>query len=296
MAWTYLVVTGDSLSPWHHGCDRLPIVNTTPTVSPNFFRAWQKEGCPSPPFGTMYKVCGVGNFPAGPTLSTEDSPARISALREMEQAWTASEAVFLKRSRAWPKKRDHSSYSLRTSLQSEHADYRLLSENWPASGMTRDGVLYPLLKLGLPTEGSDGSCSQAHEFPTPTRQDSKRGHALEMGRTSPPLRTMVLFPTPTVQDSNGRTHHNQRTGPPVPSLLGVATGWRAKGLLPDRPGAIVRAGKATGSQCLPPLTANGGALNPTWVEWLMGVPLGWTELSNLGTEWFQSRRARRSLT
>jgi site-specific DNA-cytosine methylase len=25
-------------------------------------------------------------------------------------------------------------------------------------------------------------------------------------------------------------------------------------------------------------TAAGGSLNPTWVEWLMGFPLGWTDL------------------
>jgi hypothetical protein len=24
---------------------------------------------------------------------------------------------------------------------------------------------------------------------------------------------------------------------------------------------------------------NGGQLNPTWVEWLMGYPLGWTDLN-----------------
>ena len=24
---------------------------------------------------------------------------------------------------------------------------------------------------------------------------------------------------------------------------------------------------------------NTGALNPTWVEWLMGFPLGWTDLN-----------------
>ena len=24
---------------------------------------------------------------------------------------------------------------------------------------------------------------------------------------------------------------------------------------------------------------NGGQLNPTWVEWLMGFPLGWTDLN-----------------
>jgi hypothetical protein len=28
----------------------------------------------------------------------------------------------------------------------------------------------------------------------------------------------------------------------------------------------------------------GGTLNPTWVEWLMGWPLGWTDLKPLGTD------------
>lgn len=27
----------------------------------------------------------------------------------------------------------------------------------------------------------------------------------------------------------------------------------------------------------------GGALNPEWVEWLMGFPVGWTDLEHLGT-------------
>jgi len=27
----------------------------------------------------------------------------------------------------------------------------------------------------------------------------------------------------------------------------------------------------------------GGALNPTWVEWLMGFPTGWTDLEDSGT-------------
>jgi len=29
---------------------------------------------------------------------------------------------------------------------------------------------------------------------------------------------------------------------------------------------------------------NGGQLNPTWVEWLMGWPLGWTDLKPLGMD------------
>jgi len=28
---------------------------------------------------------------------------------------------------------------------------------------------------------------------------------------------------------------------------------------------------------------NGGQLNPTWVEWLMGFPIGWTDLNASGT-------------
>ena len=33
--------------------------------------------------------------------------------------------------------------------------------------------------------------------------------------------------------------------------------------------------------------ANGGHLNPTWVEWLMGWPVGWTDLKPLETDKFQ---------
>jgi DNA (cytosine-5)-methyltransferase 1 len=32
---------------------------------------------------------------------------------------------------------------------------------------------------------------------------------------------------------------------------------------------------------------NGGQLNPTWVEWLMGWPIGWTDLKPLETDKFQ---------
>ena len=37
-----------------------------------------------------------------------------------------------------------------------------------------------------------------------------------------------------------------------------------------------------------PLNAEiGGALNPTWVEWLMGWPLGWTDCAASETDRFQ---------
>jgi hypothetical protein len=35
------------------------------------------------------------------------------------------------------------------------------------------------------------------------------------------------------------------------------------------------------------VTDIGGTLNPTWVEWLMGWPLGWTDLNQLGMDKYQ---------
>jgi hypothetical protein len=36
----------------------------------------------------------------------------------------------------------------------------------------------------------------------------------------------------------------------------------------------------------------GGQLNPTWVEWLMGWPLGWTDLKPLATDRYHSAPPR----
>jgi hypothetical protein len=50
----------------------------------------------------------------------------------------------------------------------------------------------------------------------------------------------------------------------------------------SKPGAI--------SPDLNDVVAPGGQLNPPWVEWLMGWPIGWTELKGLGTAKFRSKR------
>jgi hypothetical protein len=118
--------------------------------------------------------------------------------------------------------------------------------------MMLDGVLYPLPKLVQITKEKDGFA-----WPTPAARDYKDcGSPSEFSRKSPGL---TAWQTPTVQDANGRTHHNQKNGGKILSLLGQA----------------------------------GGKLNPMWVEWLMGLPLGHTELSHWVTEWFLSKSKQR---
>lgn len=39
---------------------------------------------------------------------------------------------------------------------------------------------------------------------------------------------------------------------------------------------------------------NGGQLNPTWTEWLMGWPLEWTALKPLATDKFRQWRQQHS--
>jgi hypothetical protein len=118
------------------------------------------------------------------------------------------------------------------------------SETWPLSGMTRSGMLYRLPRLALPTYGNVSLL-----LPTPTAVSygtNIGGGAGRVGKVKPSLETMArhnLWPTPTPSDEVG----------------GPGTSPKRKG------GKNLR-------------TAVNGQLNPTWVEWLMGFPEGWTAL------------------
>lgn len=101
-------------------------------------------------------------------------------------------------------------------------------------------------------------------WPTPKASDgSKGGPSQRFGNGSPTLPAMAArWPTPAASDSN--KWNNQ-----------TAEERRAKGQYARLPNAV----------------GAGGSLNPTWVEWLMGWPLGWTALEPLEMdrfrEWFE---------
>jgi len=100
-------------------------------------------------------------------------------------------------------------------------------------------------------------------WPTPTARDWRSGKSNLHGTNARPLNEVVLlWPTPTVKGNYNRAGLSQRSGD------GLAV-------------AVNKAAPTTG-----------GALNPTWVEWLMGFPLEWTACVSSATP--ASPRKRRS--
>jgi hypothetical protein len=107
----------------------------------------------------------------------------------------------------------------------------------------------------------------------------------------------MKWPTPTTQDANKATkrirknHQNNLTAIvfsqeslPTPTTRDWKGGYKEA--------SLVRAdGKSRRFDSLPNAAIGGvgtdivpGHLNPDWVEWLMGVPTGWTALGSWGTE------------
>ncbi len=178
------------------------------------------------------------------------------------------------------------------------------SETWPGSGTMRSGTVFrlpPLVprisaggSLSLPTPRANergqyqrGRGQKGEErltltgyamqglLPTPTANDAKNS-------TFPPsLRGResligFLYPTPGASDGT-KGGPNSRDGSGTPHLSSVAHKMyptpRSDGR--DNAGGTNsrRTAKANG-------TYFGRTLNPQFVEWLMGFPIGWTDLGD----------------
>lgn len=93
------------------------------------------------------------------------------------------------------------------------------------------------------------------------------------------------WPTPTSRDwKDGSYCPNV----PVNGLLGRAV-WRtpqARGGMAGGPQSPEK--RKAGGHCVGLNDQAGGALNPPWVEWLMGWPLGWTACAPLEMDKFRA--------
>lgn len=241
------------------------------------------------------------------TPSAAASHARISRWLAEVRVSTESEADSGESTPVWLASFDRSSSSWRTSGLCGLEDLPLFSETLPRSGMTRSGTLYllpPLVRL-IYASGSGSSPSGPSlrigsktmplmQLPTPTAQDSEQSGG--KGATSRKTRGMSLhrwgadhshslIPTPTSGDANASGSRNTATSKAHPglSLTDWARGDGGTGRLLPSPGASDNRNAADYSDGSrdhsPQLRHLGrGLLNPRFVEWMMGLPSGWTAL------------------
>jgi hypothetical protein len=184
-------------------------------------------------------------------------------------------------------------------------------ENLPPSGMTRNGVLYLQRPWELIT-----SEIESLSWPTPRNCSAMAATITPESAWNPKrfpnLETVVgqrMWPTPTAvtrpMDGNVRLYRakvdaGEMTEQEAEAILGKSV-WEAQGKLPamwptpthgkmagetgefNKVQALYSDGKISDEE-KSMQAGNGGKLNPTWVEWLMGFPLGWTDLEDSETQ------------
>lgn len=188
------------------------------------------------------------------------------------------------------------------------------SETWPRWGLMRDGECSEQSTLARRTDATESGLWQ-----TPVADDSvNRVDGKWNSRGEPKLSAQVLWPTPTVCGNHNRKGASATSGDglatavrmwPTPMArdwkdtaksgnrkspnLGAEVHWptpRTKGMCGGS-GAWQKLKEATTIEEARMMGAgNGGQLNPTWVEWLMGWPLEWTDLRPLATDKFRQWR------
>ena len=249
--------------------------------------------------------------------SVAASRAKTSAMPEREPASLASGQVFGTSSLGSLARFDPVTSSWRTSQRSLLEEWVRFSGRWPRSGMTRSGTLFQLRPLVRRTGGTGcGSWPTPRVSADRTSRSClvKQGHwsapslaqAVELAAGVLPreylswdeVQTKQQFPTPTVQMSKTsglsreaaeREYQRsvERNGAPsclAVAVMGASQMWPTPTTSDQNTSSVTsenRKGKSKKQICLADAARDsigiGGQLNPTWVEWLMGFPLGWTD-------------------
>lgn len=175
--------------------------------------------------------------------------------------------------------------SWRTAQRSLLVGLDEFSGTWPRWGTMRAGAFWGHETPGRPTSVTASGSSVI--FPTPTAGDSPtRGNKSDsLGAAFHPKLAMMaarsMWPTPTASDATGGPGQSASSE----GGQNLRTAVRMWPTVTDR-----KNNNAPGqSDCNTPAmnVAVGGQLNPMWVEWLMGWPIGWTDLRPLAMDRFQ---------
>ena len=202
----------------------------------------------------------------------EDFRAKTSVPQEKAQESPEKEVGCGEKWRALLGKYDRNTRSWKTAQCSLFEDLELSLETWPRWGLMRNGECWeqtPLAHLIKETESGLWLTPSTVDIPTRSAESMEKrleyrkkigrngvtagclSEQVEWSGKGQPIGyiTKETWPTPTA-------HMAKETNAPSEALR-------------NEPSMASRVG---------------GQLNPTWVEWLMGWPLGWTDLKPLATD------------
>lgn len=283
------------------------LLNVMPTQRPFWRSDKTMDVLIRSPFGLTWKLLTADtgeavltSFLAAFPVRTSAWPARAKASLERGPASGGTLPASLAR---W----DRASASWKTHQRSLDGEWESFSETWPRWGMKRAGECYPQpMPSGLVEHRawitSVSASGSLESVPTPTANPYGTNRSTSIGSTvRPSLNQMARqgqwrIPTPTVQDANGRDRHNQRDGSTRDSLLGFVRRFRTPSAQDSRNlgggnAECIKRRREIGKQITFSMDLGiGGQLNPLWVEWLMGWPIGWTDLKPLAMDRFQAWR------
>jgi hypothetical protein len=221
----------------------------------------ETDTCHTSPSGTTCKPLTGGHGKDKLTLSPADSLAKTSVVPEKVPELRVPDRGFGARWRESSMKYDRATFSWKTHRCLFAEALQQSSVTLPRWGMMRDGVVYRRRMSERPIKGIGSGW-----LPTPTANPYGTNQGGSQGRVGPvrmSLATMArrnAWPTPQARDWRGAP----------------GKGCQQRG----------------GHQSSLPKAVGGGLLNPPWVEWLMGWPIGWTALEPLATD--RSRQWLRS--
>jgi len=141
-----------------------------------------------------------------------------------------------------------------------------------------------------------GLTQAAQMWPTPTAQDAKNDAGpSQWNRNSDPLNVAVMWPTPKSSPSGPDYARDGREASGGDDLATAVARWptptvgdarnsghRNSATSRANPGLSLTDAALTGDSSTP-RSAVTGSLNPNWVEWLQGFPVGWTDLEDSAT-------------
>jgi hypothetical protein len=229
----------------------------------------EMESCQSSQFLETSENLTGPNGEAQLTFSVADSRAKTSVQRVKEQELPESVRDFGRSMRDSLEK-----FGLNLSLPKTHQCFELgalelSSKTWPKWGMMQGGECWELGTLVRRT-----NATECGFWPTPTRRDWKGTNA-PAGLTRKDGKSRLdQLPNAVAY---GGTQTQRKWATPCRS------DYRSPNLNPAKNG---QKREPASGHALP--AQAGGQLNPSWVEWLMGWPIGWTDLKPLETDRFRS--------